>query len=226
LPEGLDDTYERILSNIPQSHKRYAIRNLQFLTYSERPLRLDEAVDAIAVFPDRTPAFDYRDRMPKPREITRYCDGLVTITSRKTEESWPDRSKEDIKELQLAHFSVKEYLVSNRIGQSFRDVFGEIQARSTIVTVSLSYLITAAQDRDRNRDFMSKLKAYPFSDCCARYWMEHAAVAKEDEHLPREWINKLFAGQAAYTYRLNIHDPDHCNGGTRGGTKPIALYYP
>jgi hypothetical protein len=97
-------------------------------------------VDAIAVFPDRTPAFDCRNRMPKPQEITRYCASLVTITSRKTEESWRssfDISEEGIQELQLAHFSVKEYLVSDRIGQSFGDVFEEIHARSTIVTVSL-----------------------------------------------------------------------------------------
>jgi hypothetical protein len=198
LPESLDETYERILSNIPQIHRRYAIRILQFLTFSERPLRLDEAVDAIAVFPDRTPAFDHRNRMPKPREITRYCASLVTITSSETE-----RSEENSQELQLAHFSVKEYLVSDRIGQSFREVFEEIRARSTIVTVSLSYLITAAQDQDVSKE----LEAYPFSNYCARYWMKHAAVAKEDEHLTREWINKLFTGQTAYTYWLNISRP-------------------
>jgi hypothetical protein len=125
-------------------------------------------VDAIAVFPDRTPAFDYRHWMPKPREITRYCASLVTITSRKTEESWrssPDRSEEDIQELQLAHFSVKEYLVSDRIEQSFRDVFEEMQARSTIVKASLSYLLVAAQDQHASNE----LEVYPFSDYCARH---------------------------------------------------------
>jgi hypothetical protein len=68
-------------------------------------------VDAIAVFPDLTPAFEHENRMPRPREITRYCASLVTITSSKVK-----GSEEDIQELQLAHFSVKEYLVSDRIG--------------------------------------------------------------------------------------------------------------
>jgi hypothetical protein len=66
LPEGLDETYERILSNIPKGYRKSAIRILQFLTFSERPLRLDETVDAIAVFPDRTPAFEHKNRMRRP----------------------------------------------------------------------------------------------------------------------------------------------------------------
>jgi hypothetical protein len=216
LPEGLDETYERILSNIPQSHRRYAIMILQFLTFSERPLRLDEMVDAIAVFPDRTPAFKHENRMPRPREITRYCASLVRITGGK-----PEGLKGDIQELQLAHFSVKEFLVSNRISQSFKDAFEEIQARSTIVTVSLSYLFVAAQDEDVSK----RRKKYPFSDYCARYWVEHAAVAKEDENLARERINKFFARRAAYTYWLSIHDPDEPYGRRTSKQKPVALYY-
>ncbi|KAF2721065.1 purine and uridine phosphorylase, partial [Polychaeton citri CBS 116435] len=109
LPQGLDETYERILNNILDKHKQYAIRLLQFLTFSERPLRLEEAIDAIVVFPDRTPAFDERHRMPQPREITRFCSSLVSIVNHEIE---PSKNSGDY--LQLAHFSVKEYLVSKR----------------------------------------------------------------------------------------------------------------
>jgi len=49
LPETLDETYSRILHGIPSEYKQNATRILQFLTYSERPLSIEEAVDAIAV---------------------------------------------------------------------------------------------------------------------------------------------------------------------------------
>ncbi|KAL9084482.1 MAG: hypothetical protein Q9165_008055 [Trypethelium subeluteriae] len=69
LPETLDETYSRILDLIPPYHKDNMIRILQFLVYSERPLRLEEAVDAIIVEPEHEDMFQPGNRMPQPEEI-------------------------------------------------------------------------------------------------------------------------------------------------------------
>lgn len=58
LPRTLDETYTRILDGIPDDHKQEANRILQFLLFSKRPLRIEEAVDAIAVDPEGDPHFD------------------------------------------------------------------------------------------------------------------------------------------------------------------------
>ncbi|KAM3495330.1 hypothetical protein MY3957_001353 [Beauveria namnaoensis] len=81
LPPTLDETYARILKRLYPEHKPRAIRLLQLLVYSERPLRLDEAVDAVAVEPASEARFDPANRMPMPQEIVQYCAGLVTLTS-------------------------------------------------------------------------------------------------------------------------------------------------
>ncbi|KAM3546273.1 hypothetical protein ARSEF1564_000761 [Beauveria bassiana] len=81
LPPTLDETYARILKRLYPEHKSRAIRLLQLLVYSERPLRLDEAVDAVAVEPASEARFDPANRMPVPQEIVQYCAGLVTLTS-------------------------------------------------------------------------------------------------------------------------------------------------
>ncbi|KAM3485216.1 hypothetical protein MY8738_001464 [Beauveria namnaoensis] len=80
LPPTLDETYARILKRLYPEHKSRAIRLLQLLVYSERPLRLDEAVDAVAVEPASEARFDPANRMPMPQEIVQYCAGLVTLT--------------------------------------------------------------------------------------------------------------------------------------------------
>ncbi|KAL9097530.1 MAG: hypothetical protein Q9165_000426 [Trypethelium subeluteriae] len=69
LPETLDETYVRIVDCIPASQKDNMIRILQFLLYSERPLRLEEAVDAIIVDPEDDEMFQPGNRMPRPEEI-------------------------------------------------------------------------------------------------------------------------------------------------------------
>jgi ankyrin repeat protein len=79
LPETLDETYSRILETIPGENKQNAVRILQLLTYSERPLSVAEVVDAIAVDVIAKPHFDPKYRMPDPDEIVVYCSSLVVM---------------------------------------------------------------------------------------------------------------------------------------------------
>jgi hypothetical protein len=81
LPTTLDETYRRILDTISDEHKSYAVRILQFLTFSERPLSVKEIINAIAVNTEGGPYFDLSDRMPDHQEISRYCSSLVVVVS-------------------------------------------------------------------------------------------------------------------------------------------------
>jgi hypothetical protein len=83
LPKTLDETYSRIFRGIPEEHKPYSIRILQLLIFSERPLRIEEAVDAIAVDTEGNPYFNPDHRMPIPREILYYCSSLVVVSTKK-----------------------------------------------------------------------------------------------------------------------------------------------
>src|SRR6201999_3717835 len=77
MPKTLDETYDRILRNIPDGYRSYAIRILQFLTYSKRPMYRREVIDAVAVDLDQDEYFNPKNRMPDPQEITYYCSSLV-----------------------------------------------------------------------------------------------------------------------------------------------------
>jgi len=109
LPKTLDETYACILATIPQEYQHYTTQILQFLTYSEPPLRIGQAVDAITVQPDEIYRFNIKNRMPDPQEISKFCSSLVVVTS---ERSGSDSDEledcDDISmQIQLAHYSVK-----------------------------------------------------------------------------------------------------------------------
>lgn len=57
------------------------MRILQFLLFSKRPLRVIEVVEILAVDLtvdlDINPSFEPGDRMPDPRQISRYYSSLV-----------------------------------------------------------------------------------------------------------------------------------------------------
>ena len=58
LPPTLDETYNRILCAIDNDHSTHALRILQWLAFSARPLLIEEVAEVVAIDPERDPAFD------------------------------------------------------------------------------------------------------------------------------------------------------------------------
>ncbi|KAH8598562.1 hypothetical protein B0O99DRAFT_567007, partial [Bisporella sp. PMI_857] len=208
LPETLDETYDRILLGIPQASKQKAIRILQFLAFSERPLRVEEAVDAIIVEPEGNPRFDPSNRMPDPMEISKYCSSLVVVGDR---------------QLQLAHFSVKEYLASNRLPKHYRQSFQETEAKALIVSVCVAYLLHLDQDLP-----VKEIKAsFHFAHYCAQYWVHHAAaVTKDNDKVFQNLLIEFFLDRKwSYTNCYRLYCPDQPWNNDPAKDIPAPIYY-
>ncbi|CAH0032937.1 unnamed protein product [Clonostachys rhizophaga] len=224
LLRTLDQTYSRILESVPLDHRHYTIRLLQFLTFSDRPLRIEEAVDAIAVNTNEKPYFNPEDRMPVPEEVLSYCSSLVAMTNRRG----PNARYEikGFKELSLAHFSVKEYLISDRFQQDDRmkDVgldFLETNARASIVKVCVAYLLGVEALIYRSPGVSAGKfyhlmfaeegektviqQEYPIAQYAAKYWPEHARLAKNIGEA-KSLIWDLMQS-AAYYINWALYDP-------------------
>jgi ankyrin repeat protein len=231
LPETLDETYTRILDSIPTENKQSAVRILQLLTYSERPLSVAEVVDAIAVDITEKPHFDPKYRMPDPDEILIYCSSLVIMVpisvdfydkpvygedSDDDENEEPDNiyideqysSEENMGTmfvLQLAHFSVKEYLTSGRFRGPLSSEFHETTARLSIAVVCLSYLLHFDCYLCRRKI----VARFPFAKYCAGNWLHHtAAVESESSELTTLLENLFYHNQAAFRVCYRIYNPD------------------
>lgn len=82
LPKTLDDTYERILCNIDEDHAEDALKVLQWLAFSARPLELKEIAEATAITLDDLPRFDPEDRLRHPTDILAICSSLISVSTR------------------------------------------------------------------------------------------------------------------------------------------------
>lgn len=92
LPKTLDDTYERILCAIDEAHAEDALKILQWLAFSTRPLELQELAEATAITLEDIPKFDPEDRLRHPTDILAICSSLVSISPRSAETSIPSFS--------------------------------------------------------------------------------------------------------------------------------------
>jgi hypothetical protein len=77
LPETLDDTYARILEKIPKRYRKAAHCALQLLAVSQRPLTIEEVVEATAVDCENEQFDPVVHRPRDPLHILKLCSGLV-----------------------------------------------------------------------------------------------------------------------------------------------------
>ncbi|TEY55498.1 hypothetical protein BOTCAL_0232g00060 [Botryotinia calthae] len=100
LPPDLPKSYERILDRVNRSSKenQTLVRHtLLWVVYAKKPLKISQLLQALAVRPgDET--FE-KENMTTLDELLNWCSSLI-------------RQKSQSDELELAHFTVKEYLLS------------------------------------------------------------------------------------------------------------------
>ncbi|KAH8657802.1 hypothetical protein BX600DRAFT_468158 [Xylariales sp. PMI_506] len=267
MPRTLDETYARILTSVPTEHRQHTQRILQLLAFSKRPMRIEEAVDAIAVVEaaDGQLHFEPRNRMPVPEEILRYCSSLVIVVTTGAEadenddndsngglegkrsnpedqlstggegsnrgsniigikgSNQSDASNNAVKvitkkrssRLQLAHFSVKEYLTSNRVVQEFAPYLSTVAANTAIARVCLAYLMSI--------DYSQKkiLQSFPLAAYSAIYWPHHASLADPANRTITIKALELLSAEDAYAGCWMLRN----RGYFYDQPPPSALYY-
>ena len=161
---SLDETYDRILLGISRERQEYAQRLLQCLSESIRPLRADELAEILAIRfdSDTLPNYDANWRLENPEEAILFaCSGLITIVGMETS-----------RVVQFSHFSVQEYLSSNRLA-SRKDLSQyhilPRSAHTVLAQASLSVLLALDDQVDKET-----MKNFPFAIYAARYWVDHA----------------------------------------------------
>lgn len=177
LPPTLDQTYDRILSAISEEDSEYAVRILRWLTFSARPLSIDEVAEVVAIDAERDPAFDRDEVLEDPLEVLSICSSLVTIA---VDNNY--RNRELPRHIvALAHYSVKEYLVSDRIwtGKAAKYGMRGDVCHNAIASGSLGYLVQFQQPQLKP-DILRSFKLARYS---AEFWSSHAC---KRENLTKE----------------------------------------
>lgn len=208
------------------------IRLLQVLTWSERPLLIEEAVDYLAVELDSEIGFDGENRLPVPKEILRFCSSLVTVarTSEDPREDFEtkmlvafeiDRVGEEIR---LAHYSVKEYLISGRCqSDEFRFHLGQATSATYIASVSLTYILQLQTNLSKT----AIISEFPLAMYSASHWMKFARVANAEDNRLQILIERLLLVPERYHHWLTLFIPDRPRWGYARPPSPLPqpLYY-
>ncbi|KPA37280.1 hypothetical protein FLAG1_09906, partial [Fusarium langsethiae] len=205
LPRDLNETYYRMLRNIPSEYKSGAIRLLQFLVHAKRPLTLPEAIEVLATQIDQQPrGFDVDGRLCQKADVLRYCPSLVIIAK-------VTNDAETVDELHLAHFSVKEYLLEQA-------QFDLESASNVITRTCLTYL------GDIKNNCSTIKSDFPMARYAAKYWTEYAVSAETSEDIVRITVNFL-KDETTFQLWCHLYQADLPWEDEPGPPRAPRLYY-
>lgn len=210
LPKTLDETYARMLDSISEELIDYAIVMLRWLVYATRPLKLKELGELIAVNLDSDPRFDLDARFLDLKDLLNICPGLIAGLL-PDNEAWLGESI-----IRLAHYSVKEFLTSERIGnlKVRRFSLSDGISHELIASECLVYLLLF-QDFSRpmfdldwqismrpisgTQQVTKLLQDYPLLEYAAYNWPVHATLSGgRSERINCLGLDLLCRDKAAY----------------------------
>ncbi|KAJ9413682.1 hypothetical protein QL093DRAFT_2487593 [Fusarium oxysporum] len=205
LPRDLNETYRRMVQNIPSEYKSGAIRLLQFLVYAKRPLSLSETIEVLATQIDQEPrGFDVDGRLCQKADVLRYCPSLVIIAK-------VTNYGETVEELHLAHFSVKEYLLEQA-------QFDLESASNVITRTCLTYL------GDIKNNCSTIRSDFPMARYAAESWMDYAVSAETSEDIVRTTVSFL-RDETTFQRWCRLYQADRWWDHEPGPPKASRLYY-
>ncbi|KAJ5155478.1 NACHT nucleoside triphosphatase [Penicillium capsulatum] len=202
LPRDLDGTYERILRSIADEYVEDVRRVLTLLCFSTRPLTVNELIDAHAVELSEPPRLDREGRSYELDDIVDICLGLMEI------DATEDNNGQNTLTARIAHFSVQEYLQSERILQSKAKKFAirSAPANAEIAQICLVYLLEPPLFEGTLDE--RKPTEFPLARFAAMHWFSHYVISGEEKSGIEQLVLRLFEDKKSFATWIRLHDID------------------
>ncbi|KAN0129876.1 hypothetical protein V8E53_012348 [Lactarius tabidus] len=167
LPKSLDGTYKRILNEINNANRVHSYRLLQCLTVALRPLRVEELAEVLAfdLTSGRIPKLNADWRWEDQEEaVLSACSSLVSVIA-----------DDGFRVVQFSHFSVKEFLTSDRLASCMEEVSQfHIPAEPSHAILARACLgVFLCLDDRADEDSVKKIPLYQYAAKC---WVEHSQI--------------------------------------------------
>ena len=202
LPKTLDETYERILRDINEDNREHARRLLHCLAAAVRPLRVEELAEILAFDFDNVqggiPKFHAGWRCKDQEEaVLSTCSSLIAIVGDPYH-----------RVVQFSHFSVKEFLTSNRLASPTRDVSRYHilpgHAHTILAQACLGFLLHLDDHVDKE-----SVRRFPLAEYAGQHWVAHAQFENVASRV-KDGMRSLFDPDKPYFVSwLGIYNVDY-----------------
>ena len=182
-----------MLKSINRAARPHAHRLLQCLTVAVRPLRLEELAEILAFDFDEAPGgiptvhTDWR-REDQEYAVLSTCSSLVAVVH-----------EGDSQVVQFSHFSVKEFLTSDRLAIAAVDIsFYHIPSAPAHTILAQACLGVLLRLDDTNWEI--SVRRFPLAKYAVQHWIDHALFENVSSRV-KDGIENLFDNDQPYFSR-------------------------
>ena len=218
LPKTLDETYDRMLKDINENNREHARRLFHCLVVAVRPLRVEEVAEILTfdlgAAPEGIPKF-YPGRRPKDQEeaVLSICSSLITIVDNRGS-----------RVVQFSHFSVKEFLTSNHLASSTKQLIPYHTlpgpAHTMLARVCLGLLLHTDDSGDDRC-----VKDSPLVEYAARNWIVHAQFEDVASRVEDGMVSLFDPRRPHFATWISLYNIDAEPGRKLPSVSPTPLYY-
>ncbi|CUS15232.1 unnamed protein product, partial [Tuber aestivum] len=220
LPKDLDSVYARVLESIDEVQKIYIQRAMHWLAFAVVPLTLGQLAEAVLIKYDVNEYGEDTESLFDTESLMNICPSLISYEDARDDES----STQEERRLRLAHFSVKEYLISERAAQG-SSAFYHISEDKANLLMGHACLSRILRHGEQGTSHGNKAEETSFLYHSARYWFVYTRSIEDTAPTPLSdaALKVLELGEGW----LNIYDPDrpwrrHIQSSEEF---PTAIYY-
>jgi hypothetical protein len=217
LPESLDETYERILRDIRRPNQAYACRLLQCLVAAVRPLQVEELAEILAFdfssdgIPKLNPGWRWEDQ---EEAVMSACSSLVIVVK-----------DGDSRIVQFSHFSVQEFLTSDRLARSGREEISRYHIPLDVAHTILAQACLGVLLKLGDKVVREDLKSFPLVKYATGNWGYHAQFKGVWSHIKDGCESLLDTDKphfAAFFFAYDaLHGPPYPADYQKGKRTPI-----
>ncbi|KAJ5370008.1 uncharacterized protein N7496_006100 [Penicillium cataractarum] len=179
LPPSLDETYKRMLMNIEPYVAPYAQQLLSILCFSERPLKIPELIEAMTVELGQSPEYKTKRKLRDTNALHKICPGLIEVDET----------------VRIAHFSVQEYLQSDRISRSEAAFYSmtATTGHAQLSCICLTYMLFHSEDLG-DLEGWDRVMVFdlPFSKYAAENWVYHYIKGDKSKYPVEDQVVEFF----------------------------------
>ncbi|OBT61859.1 hypothetical protein VE03_08815 [Pseudogymnoascus sp. 23342-1-I1] len=194
LPQGLDETYIRMLKSIDSKYYPIVYHILLWIAMSKDPLSPAMLAEAAIIDPRAEPPFDPGARLKglaKPKGLLKLLPGLLREEEKGTIGRYGYRMW-----IKFSHFSVQEFLFStnlreNPLEEVSRYALHKDRASYTMAESCICYHLYASQVKEVTKD--NYLKLFPLWNHAAHNWAKYMEALDEKLWTPSLKEKVLFA---------------------------------
>ena len=210
LPESLDELYKHALRRIEKPKRKFAHRLFECLTVAARPLRVEELA---AVLEIPFGSVSGSNTLSDAEEAVLFaCSSLITVIDAAC----------GSRVVQFSHFSVEEFLTSDRLAEERDLSFYRItpqKANTTFAKTCLSVLFNLDNENDSKR-----IQDFPLANYASQHWFVHCRrLENMPEDIHEDTLRLFDQEKHHFSTWVRLYDMDDPSGTTMPTGCP--LYY-